>query len=243
MKSIACALLLLLFAVGGARADQSLLATAEHATAVGDYNLAVQSYERIAAQQGYSAPMLFNLGNAWLRLGKPARAILEYERALVLAPRDPAIEAGLEAAQQRAGIAAPAVGAWLSSARYLSFDTYAWAALVAMWVLCAAIVLLCVNGVARRAAGVLILLAAVTLCASADAAVLCWQDLYRAVMQESVSMQLAPAQSAAANGNLRAGEVVWLQGHYGGFVLVRTAEGHSGWVSAGAAVPVRASRP
>jgi hypothetical protein len=113
-----------------------------------------------------------------------------------------------------------------------------------VWVLCGALVLLCLNGVARRLARPLILVAALTLCVSADAAALCWSDLYRAVViQGPAILHLAPAPSAAASGSLREGEVVWLQDRYGGFVFVRSADGHSGWVSDEAAVPVRASRP
>ena len=133
--------------------------------------------------------------------------------------------------------------AWQASARYFSFDTYLWAGAGAVWALCVALVLLCLNRPARRIAGPLILLAAVTLCVSADAAVLCWADLYRAVIQTPATLQLAPAVSAAASGTVREGEVVWLQDRYGGFNFVRTADGHTGWVSDAAVAPVRIAHP
>ena len=44
-----------------------------------------------------SAPALFNRGNALVREGKPGPAILAYERAQQLAPRDPAIAVNLQA--------------------------------------------------------------------------------------------------------------------------------------------------
>ena len=188
--------------------------------------------------------MLFNLGNAWLRLGYPARAILDYERARVLSPHNAAIEANLAAARAASRASARGgVGPWLAAARYFSFDTYVWAALGALWMLCAALVLVCLNGVARRIARPLILLAVVTLCVSADAAVLEWPDLQRAVVVTPAVMHLAPAQSAATSGSLQEGEVVWLQEQYAGFNFVRTADGRTGWVSDAAAVAVRASRP
>jgi len=239
MRVFTFAALMLLGAASGALADQPSTSAAVHAAATGDYRLAAQNYQQLLDQRGFSAPMLFNLGNAWLRLGKPARAILEYERALVLAPRSPAIASNLAAARERAGITAPTVGPWLAAARYLRFDTYIWVGLTALWVLCGAVVLLCVEGSARRFARPLILVAAVTLCVSVDAVALGWSDLYRAVLQEPASLHLAPAVSAAVSGALRAGEVVWTQDQYGGFSFVRTADGHAGWVSADAAVPVR----
>jgi tetratricopeptide (TPR) repeat protein len=244
VRVLCLAALLLFCASPGVRADQPSTLAAEHAAAGGDYQLAVRNYAQVLHQQGFSAPVLFNLGNAQLRLGKPALAILDYERALVLAPRNAAIQANLAAAQQRAGLAPTPVGPWLAAARYFSFDTYAWAALGAIWVLCAALVVLCLNGTSRRFARPLILAAAVTLCVSADAAALCWSDLYRAVVvQGPAVLHLAPATSAAVSSTLREGEVLWLQDRYAGFSFVRTADGHVGWVSDDTAVPVRVAPP
>jgi tetratricopeptide (TPR) repeat protein len=242
MRGGALALVWLL-AAAGVHAEVPAIATAEHAAAVGDYRTAAQNYQQALVARGFSAPVLFNLGNAWLRLGKPGRAILEYERALLLAPGSAPIEANLAAAQQRAGLAPSVVGPWLAAARHFRFDTYLWAGLAAVWLLCAAVVLLCCNGLARRLAKLLILVAAVTLCVSTDAAALCWSDLYRAVAQDPVALQLAPAASAAAGGSLREGEVVWIQDRYDGYEFVRTAEGHTGWVSAAAVLAIRASQP
>ncbi len=243
MRVVRLIALVLLISSPGLRAEPSAALAAQQAAAAGNYPLAVQKYQQVLQRDGFSAPVLFNLGNAWLRLGKPARAILEYERALVLAPHSAAIQANLATARQRAGIAPAAEGRWLAAARYFSFDIYAWAVLGGVWVLCAALVLLRLNGLPRRFARWLIPLAAVVLCVSTDAAVLCWSDQYRAVVQAAAVMHLAPAISAAASGSLREGEVVWLQDRYAGFTLVRSADGHSGWVGVDTALPVRASRP
>src|SRR5580693_8407134 len=138
-------LLLLSLLSATAFADQSALAVAAHAAAGGDYRTAVRDYEQILDREGFSAPVLFNLGNAWLRLGDPARAILNYERALVLSPRSAAIEANLSAAQQRAGLAPQGAGPWLAAARYFTFDTYILAGVGAVWGLCAALILVCLQ--------------------------------------------------------------------------------------------------
>jgi hypothetical protein len=239
MRGITGMVLLLLFAAWLARAEVPSIAAAERAAAAGDYHTAVQDYEQALRARGFSAPLLFNLGNAWLRLGKSAPAILAYERALVMEPDSAAIKANLAAAQQRAGLAPPVVGPWLAAARYFTFDTYVWAGLAAVWLLCLALVLLCFSGTARRFARPLILVAALALCVSTDAAALCWTDLYRAVVQEPTVLQVAPAASASANGSLRAGEVVWIQDRYAGYEFVRTSDGHTGWASAAAVVAIR----
>jgi tetratricopeptide (TPR) repeat protein len=51
-----------------------------------------------------TANVHFNLGNAWYRQDKLGRAVLEYERARQLAPRDPDVLANLRFAQQRLGV-------------------------------------------------------------------------------------------------------------------------------------------
>src|ERR1700679_140544 len=49
-----------------------------------------------AAPPRYSADGLYNLANSYARAGKPGVAVLNYERAALLAPDDPDIDANLE---------------------------------------------------------------------------------------------------------------------------------------------------
>ena len=46
-------------------------------------------------EPGYSADGLYNLANSYARAGKPGLAVLNYERADLLKPNDPDIEANL----------------------------------------------------------------------------------------------------------------------------------------------------
>ncbi len=60
------------------------------------------------APAGYSAAALYNLANAYARAGKPGLAVLNYERAKLLDPQDPDIDANLAARPRRIRIAAGA---------------------------------------------------------------------------------------------------------------------------------------
>jgi tetratricopeptide (TPR) repeat protein len=51
-----------------------------------DYETALQQYEAILQTQGQSAELYYNLGNAYYRTNDIARAILNYNRALLLKP-------------------------------------------------------------------------------------------------------------------------------------------------------------
>src|SRR3954467_2635403 len=44
----------------------------------------------------YSADALYNVANSYARAGKPGLAVLNYERAALLAPNDPDIKANLD---------------------------------------------------------------------------------------------------------------------------------------------------
>jgi len=80
-------------------------AAANDAFTQGRYSEATRGYESIIAQQGWSAPLLFNLANAQQREGRLGQAILNYERAALLAPNDPDIAINLQLARQKAGVA------------------------------------------------------------------------------------------------------------------------------------------
>ena len=54
-----------------------------------------------SAPEGYSAPALYNLGNAYARTGKPGLAVLNYERARLLDPSDPDLETNLRHVRDR----------------------------------------------------------------------------------------------------------------------------------------------
>src|ERR1700726_3799579 len=56
------------------------------------------------AQAGYSAPALYNLANAYARAGKPGLAVLNYERAKLLDPNDPDIDANLRHVRESSGL-------------------------------------------------------------------------------------------------------------------------------------------
>ena len=53
----------------------------------GKYEEAKVGYLQLVRAGQYSADLFYNLGNAWFKLGDQGRAILNYERALLLNPR------------------------------------------------------------------------------------------------------------------------------------------------------------
>jgi len=56
--------------------------------AEGDYRAAASAYEALLKTGFQSRAVYYNLGNAYLQLDDPGRAVLCYRRALLIAPRD-----------------------------------------------------------------------------------------------------------------------------------------------------------
>ncbi len=65
-----------------------------------EYEQAISAYEQILANGQESAKLYFNLGNAYYKAGDINNAILNYERAKILAPQDEDIAFNLKIANQ-----------------------------------------------------------------------------------------------------------------------------------------------
>lgn len=200
--------------------------------ASGNYHAAIAQYQAILAHDGFSAPVLFNLGNACYRDGQYGNAILNFERAQVLAPRDAEIAANLRLARQKADVSAPALNEIEAACRFLSPNTLAWIGSIALTAICVAI------GLGRLVPQlpyikVVGAVAAVTLLAVAATLAIRWPQFDRAiVIAANAPARIAPASTAADSFTLKAGEPIRIMRSYGRFLLARTSDGKSGWVSA-----------
>jgi tetratricopeptide (TPR) repeat protein len=81
--------------------DLTTLAVANQLYEIGRYPEAAQTYEQLIAQGWHDAVVYYNLGNAYYRQADIGRAILNYERAARLAPRDADIRANLQLAREQ----------------------------------------------------------------------------------------------------------------------------------------------
>ena len=76
-------------------------AQADSAYINNDFASAVYLYENILANQGESADIYYNLGNSYYKMDNIAKAILNYEKALLLNPGNGDIRFNLELAQSK----------------------------------------------------------------------------------------------------------------------------------------------
>lgn len=91
-------------AMKGQGGRESLVAdktVADKAYAEGDYTQAIVLYEQLVGHQGEAAAVYYNLGNSYYKDGQLAKAILNYERALLMSPGDGDIRFNLELARSK----------------------------------------------------------------------------------------------------------------------------------------------
>ena len=92
-------ILLLLVTVNVANGQTKLQADSAYVN--NDYAGAVKMYEAILANEGESADFYYNLGNSYYKMNQIAKAIVNYEKALVLNPGNGDIRFNLELAQSK----------------------------------------------------------------------------------------------------------------------------------------------
>ncbi len=219
-----------------ARASSELDA-ADRSYAEGRYTEAAAQYEALLSHGGYSAPVLFDLGNAYVRADRPVDAILAYERARLLAPRDPALATNLAIARKAAGV--PDEDRLTDRfERLLSADQWTWLAAGAFWLTASAgagAVLF------RRRRGALTAAAcAGALVASvAGAGVTLWtRVVHEGLVTMAAPALVSPFATAQSSFSLGPGAPVELGSIHDGYVLVHGRDGRSGWVELRAVAPL-----
>lgn len=82
-------------------ATQGTKAEADSAYIKNDFAAAVEMYESILQNVGESADIYYNLGNSYYKMNNIAKAVLNYERALLLNPGNGDIRFNLELARSK----------------------------------------------------------------------------------------------------------------------------------------------
>jgi len=117
LLSLGLSLFLPLFATPRAGGQEELYLRGNQLYQEGDFAGALEAYEAVREAGFESAKLHFNLGNAYFKTGELGRSILSYERALLLSPRDPDIQANLQLARSlTADAIEPLPRFWLLSA-------------------------------------------------------------------------------------------------------------------------------
>lgn len=220
-------------------AESSLFDQANRQFKDGDFAAAATVYQEILDAEGPSASVLFNLGNCEQRLGKFGPAILAYERARLLTPRDPDLLANLALARKAAAAFEepgpyPDIEAFFD---YLSLNEWSWlvagAALFlgGLSVLCG-MVRLPVRWM-RQTAGASASVAAVVMIVGATALYLRRDEGNRGVvLSEGATVRLSPFRKAESLGTPGPGRIVHILKSDDGYHYIEVPRTKlQGWMS------------
>ncbi|MEY3837166.1 MAG: hypothetical protein RL304_148 [Verrucomicrobiota bacterium] len=204
------------------------------AYAAGDFVGAIERWQAQVLAEGATAGRLAALGNAEWKLGRKGRAMVCWERALLLDPRNAVATAGIRHAQSAGGVERPALTWAENYAAFLGANAWLLIATAAFWV---ALLGLLIPRLRRRAPSErqekMVVAAATVFLLSLPG--LWGGHLYarRAVVRQSeVSLRLTPTARGEAIVGIAEGDVVRTDRPFNGYVRVTTADGKHGWLQA-----------
>jgi tetratricopeptide (TPR) repeat protein len=228
----------------------ALLATASSASAgsfeqanqqfaAGDFTAAAASYEKALADDGPNATTYFNLGNTYQNLKRYGPAILAYERARLITPRDPDLLANLTLARKAAtAFDEPGRNPRLEAAiGYLSRNEWSWLVVGGALGLGALSVFGAMVNLQRRglrnpaiACGIL---AGIAITAGSTALYLRRDEANRGIfLSVETAVRLSPFEKAESVGTASAGRVVRLGEKKGNFHYIEALGTNlRGWVA------------
>ena len=205
----------------------------------GEYEQAQAGFQSLLPDYA-SYHLYYNLGNTQHRLRAYPEAIVSYERAFVLAPTDPDIQANLSLTREAANVEAP-VSPFLSPLGYqLSWNSWSWVLIIGFWGLLATLLFakpLQLPGLWRNT---LWLLFGVILILSLLGQATWFETDNRAIiLAKDSSLRLAPTASSPVESRVSSGSAVTVLNSYGEFYRVRADSEATGWILQNAVEKIR----
>lgn len=224
---------------------EELFFQANRAYREGRFQEALEGYTSLVRAGCQNGSVYFNLGNACFRLHQLGPAILHYERARLLIPRDPDLAYNLGYAREQVRDQVPEpegmAGAGLSWLDALNPEELFWAFAVLnalFWAALLARRLLKTEWTFYLALTLLI----VWVAGGLSFGVKCYQlnaDRRAVILEEEVSVRAGPDAGDTVLFRLHAGTVVQLERSEEGSSLIRLSEKERGWVNSGSVESVR----
>ncbi|MDP9292766.1 MAG: hypothetical protein M3O82_10455 [Verrucomicrobiota bacterium] len=232
-----CAAIGLFVVAAGALAEdapQKIVEQANQRYDEGKFAEAKQLYSSLVERGQLSANLFYNLGDVEYRLGERGRAILNYERTLVLDPAHPEATADRAFVREQTGAKNVQPRAWERALPPWRADVFAIAAAAAGWTAIFAFALLFIQrgGRGPTVIGVFSLIAAVYFVAGATR--LDQQRSLAIVTAKKTEARMAPAENSAILDTLPSGSGVRLLFERGPWSYCSLPDYRTGWIPSAA---------
>jgi len=198
-----------------------------------DYDAAITYYRQAAKKRGFSASLLYNLGNSYARSGKIGPAVLAYEQALQLAPTDPDIRANLESIRKANGLYEPNQQWWKRAVSILGADQWLLLATISFALFSGSLLLMALvrKSWSTRILKTVAVITSVCTLLTLPAALLCYRHRLDAVVLVATRLKISPFTEADSTGTIEEGRIVTPLKTYKDFILVQDGKGRKGWLS------------
>jgi type IV secretory pathway VirB2 component (pilin) len=198
------------------------------------------------SQARYSADALYNLANSYARAGKPGLAVLNYERAALLAPNDADINANLDYVRASAHVPTEPRNRFAHITQVTTPALAAWLGVLGIALVGAGLLAGGIPPRFRWARACSILLGVALMALTVSNAMLLWPRMHEAVVLiNQTPARVSPVPMGDTAFVLPEAETVTMTAEHEDFVLIRTRGGQSGWVARAniGAVVVRREAP
>ncbi len=231
-----------IFSILQVNAENTPISEANNAYKKGAYKQAITDYEAVLNTNIESPEIYFNLANAYYKTGQIAPAILNYERAKLLAPADKDIDYNLKIAQahvlDKLKVVHPIFyRRWIASIRNI-FSADMWSYLsIALFIVCliALGMYLYSNKTALKKVGFFLAFVTLIFCivtyafASVKTAELTNRE-YAIVFSPSVTVKASPDESGTELFVLHSGTKVKILEQLGDWTQIQISDGNEGWL-------------
>ena len=209
--------------------------------AKGQFQHAIRDYEGIVQAGDWSAPLFYNLANAYYRVADFGRAILNYERALALDPQHPETIANLALAREEARALELQNNRFTPLLKRVTANQLAIAAVIGLWIAVFMIAAMIFN---RRRSAVLVAVALLGLVVAAGCSAVVYQieksrRSLAVVVAAEVQARLATADNAGSVLQLPPGSEVNILSRRGDWVYALLPNNLRGWLPSASVEPIR----
>lgn len=198
----------------------------------GDYDEAIRIFEKIISTHGFSASLLYNLGNSYAQRNRIGKAILSYERARILAPGDPDITGNLQYIRKAHGIfeAEPSLASRCISR--LTLDGWSILAAVFFTLICISLTVALLRKKNEQKRWILIALGCLMLLVFSAVAIIISYTSRQVfiVTMPKARIYLSPFPTAASIGSLQEGKRLKATKSHADYIYVTDETGRSGWI-------------
>jgi tetratricopeptide (TPR) repeat protein len=192
-----------------------------------------------SAQVGYSAAGLYNLANAYARQGKPGMAVLNYERARLLSPNDPDIDANISYVRASSQLAAPSRSTFDRAMRIASPFVLSWIGVIGLVIVGVSALAAQLSSQHRWMRRLAMLFGISMIGLTVANGIALWPILHEGiVISAATPVRVSPVPMGDSLFVLSEADTVKITAEHEGFWLIQARTGRTGWVSRSSVAPV-----